>query len=239
MTTHSPKPAGLENLHAFLSPSSAHPILDAEVQSFVDAQADSSNEMFYLLEPTAMRDAFVKLQEKHSHRFLVSTVDLTVPTGPGRSIAVSIRRPLNSARVLPIVMFFHGGGWMAGDRSTHDRLMSEIAVKADTAVVFVDYTRAPEAVFPSQNEESYAALVFIVTNAVSLGLDPSRLALVGDGAGAQHGRGRRHDDQASPRPGGRDPSHVLSGDEHEYRQWFVPRVRERAMGDGKNNAGFG
>jgi acetyl esterase len=84
---------------------------------------------------------------------------------------------------MPVVMFFPGGGWVAGDVDTHDRLIREIAVSVHAAVVFVAFDRAPEAQFPLPVEEAYVATKYVVEHADSLHLDGTRLAVVGDGAG--------------------------------------------------------
>jgi len=80
-------------------------------------------------------------------------------------------------------MFFHGGGWVAGDVGTHDRLVREISVAVHAAVVFVGFGRAPEVRFPIAVEEAYAATQYVANNADRLNLDGTRLAVVGDGAG--------------------------------------------------------
>jgi acetyl esterase len=80
-------------------------------------------------------------------------------------------------------MFFHGGGWVAGGADTHDRLIREIAVAAQAAVVFVAFGLAPECQFPQALEEAYAAMMYVVKHADSLNLDHTRLAVMGDGAG--------------------------------------------------------
>ena len=94
-----------------------------------------------------------------------------------------IARPKSAAKIMPVVMFFHGGGWVAGGIDTHDRLIREIAVAVHAAVVFVAFGRAPEIQFPLSLEEAYAATTYVVNHASSLNLDGSRLAVVGDGAG--------------------------------------------------------
>jgi len=80
-------------------------------------------------------------------------------------------------------MYFHGGGWVLGDRDTHDRLTREIAVGANAAVVFVDYDRSPEARYPVAIEQAYAATQYVADNGGSLRLDPLRLAVAGDSVG--------------------------------------------------------
>jgi acetyl esterase len=80
-------------------------------------------------------------------------------------------------------MFFHGGGWVLGDVKTHDRLVREIAIGVNAAVVFVSYTLAPEARYPSAVEECYSATQYVHDHAATLNIDPSRLAVVGDSSG--------------------------------------------------------
>jgi acetyl esterase len=99
------------------------------------------------------------------------------------TVPVRIVRPKKALGLIPAVMFFHGGGWVAGDVDTHDRLVREIAVAVHAAVVFVRFVRAPEVQFPVAVEEAYAATTYVVNNASRLNLDGRRLAVVGDGAG--------------------------------------------------------
>jgi acetyl esterase len=80
-------------------------------------------------------------------------------------------------------MFFHGGGWMTGDADTHDRLAREIAVAAKAALFLVDYDRSPEAQYPTAIEQAYAATLYVAEHGKEFGVDSTRLAVVGDGAG--------------------------------------------------------
>jgi acetyl esterase len=91
--------------------------------------------------------------------------DRTIPVGPKGQVSIRIVRPDQSKGRLPVVMYFHGGGWVLGDRNTHDRLIREIANGAGAAVVFVDYTRSPEAKYPVAIEEAYAATKYIAETA--------------------------------------------------------------------------
>jgi acetyl esterase len=84
---------------------------------------------------------------------------------------------------MPVVMFFHGGGWVAGGVDTHDRLIREIVVGTQVAIVFVVFGRAPEIRFPIAVEEAYAATTYVARHAASLNLDATRLAVAGDGTG--------------------------------------------------------
>ncbi|MEV8563452.1 alpha/beta hydrolase [Streptomyces sp. NPDC051917] len=106
-----------------------------------------------------------------------------LPVGPRGTVLVRIVRPEGSLGVLPAVMYVHGGGWVLGDRFSYDRATRDLAHAGGVAVVFVEYTRSPEARYPVALEEVYAATAWIAEHGQQLGLDGSRLAIAGDSAG--------------------------------------------------------
>jgi acetyl esterase len=110
--------------------------------------------------------------------------DTTFPVGPTGTTRIRIVRPKGVTGTLPVLMYFHGGGWVLGDKITHDRLVRELADGVKAAVVFVDYINAPEAKYPTQNEQAYASMKYVVEHARQLNVDPTRLALAGDSVGA-------------------------------------------------------
>jgi acetyl esterase len=77
----------------------------------------------------------------------------------------------------------HGGGWILGSSVTHDLLTRRLAVGANAVVAFVEYSRAPEAKYPAQNEQSYAVVQWIIEQGTSGGFDTTRIAVAGDSAG--------------------------------------------------------
>jgi acetyl esterase len=83
-----------------------------------------------------------------------------------------------------VVLYLPGGGWILGDKNTHDRLIRQIAVGARAALFFVEYDRAPEAKYPIAVEQIYAVTKYVVTHGANLGVDSTRIAIMGDGAGA-------------------------------------------------------
>ena len=112
---------------------------------------------------------------------LPSIADGNVP-GPAGDIPVRIYRP-SDATDLPVVVFFHGGGWVIGDLESHDHMARTISAKADCVVVAVDYRLAPEHKFPAAADDAWAALEWVATHAAELGVDGDRIAVAGDSAG--------------------------------------------------------
>ncbi len=100
----------------------------------------------------------------------------------GRRIFCRLYRP-RTDRVLPVLVYFHGGGWVWASVDTHDRLVREYAAGAEVAVASVDYALSPEAKFPQAVEECAAALRYLGAHGGEWGLDPSRILLGGDSAG--------------------------------------------------------
>lgn len=170
--------------HATLvTPACANPVLDATTQMFVDSLMAASGAPLHTLPYAKARDALTGLQSGPVAKRPVVMDDLVLPIGPTGEVDIRIVRPRGVSEALPAVIYLHGGGWVRGDKNTHDRLVREIAVGARAAVVFVDYTLAPEARYPVQNEQAYAVLRYVADHAASLGLDGSRLAVAGDGSG--------------------------------------------------------
>jgi acetyl esterase/lipase len=93
------------------------------------------------------------------------------------------RRYAMSGGPRPLLMFLHGGGWVAGDLETHDRFCRRVAREADAVVVAVDYRLAPEHPFPQAIDDAERAWADVARRAASLGADPDRLAVGGDSAG--------------------------------------------------------
>jgi acetyl esterase len=113
----------------------------------------------------------------------VEIEDRTIPGVDGGPMSIRIVRPDNGLAMLPVVMYFHGGGWVLGDTHTHDRLIRQLANGAHAAVIFVNYTPSPEAHYPVPIEEAYAATTWVADHGQTLKVDPARLAVIGDSVG--------------------------------------------------------
>lgn len=107
--------------------------------------------------------------------------DRTIP-GPAGEIDVRVFRP-SAATGLPLLLWFHGGGWVTGNLDTHDQLGRQLADATGAVVVSVDYRLAPESKFPAAADDCLAAYEWALANASEVGADPNRIAIGGDSAG--------------------------------------------------------
>lgn len=106
--------------------------------------------------------------------------NLSIP-GPRGEIPIRVYRP--DARDVPVVVFYHGGGWTLGTLNSIDGVCRELANRADCAVVSVDYRLAPEHPFPAGVDDAVTALDWVVEHAATFGGDPTRLGVAGTSAG--------------------------------------------------------
>jgi acetyl esterase/lipase len=104
-------------------------------------------------------------------------------TADGFEIVLNIVRPIGAAGMLPVFVFIHGGGWVLGDYPTHRRFVRDLVVESKCCGVFVNYTRTPEAVFPRQIDEIYAATRWVAQHGNEIDVDGSNLAVVGNSVG--------------------------------------------------------
>jgi len=152
--------------------------LDPQAQMVIDLMADSGFS-FSGFTPTELRERMA-MSAMPSPVQVQTITDRTID-GPGGPIPIRIYRP--AAGTLPVVVFFHGGGWVIGDLESHDHCCRVIATKAECVVVAVDYRLAPEAKFPAAVEDAWTATEWVAANAAELDVDPTRLAVAGDSAG--------------------------------------------------------
>lgn len=173
------------------------------------ARMTSSPPFLYQLGPEKGRETLADMQSgTNIARPEVDIEDIMVPGGPSgqvpvrivkprgagwpggrlgerlRAVAQEMMQPKGTGGMLPAVLYIHGAGWVFGDSLTHDRLIREVAVQSNSAVVFPEYSRSPEARYPIAIEECYAVAQWIATQGGDNGLDPSRIAIAGDSVGA-------------------------------------------------------
>jgi acetyl esterase len=154
--------------------------LEPAAQQFADAT--SKPPFLYELSPDGARKVLDDVQAAPIDLLDVNDKWITIPAQVG-AVRVRIVKPMSTADVLPVVLYVHGGGWVLGNAGTHDRLVRELAVGADAAVVFVEYDRSPEARYPVAIEQAYATAQWITRDGGTEGLDAARLVIAGDSVG--------------------------------------------------------
>ena len=155
--------------------------LEPEAQALAEAAAMPP--LLFTLGPERGRIALEEAQLGQVSKLLVDVEDLTVDDGPSGLVSLHILRPLNAPAVLPVIVYIHGAGWVFGSMQTHDRLIRELAVGAQAAVVFPEYRLSPEAKYPTAIEECYSVVKWVAERGREHGMDPERLAVAGDSVG--------------------------------------------------------
>jgi acetyl esterase/lipase len=155
--------------------------LEQAAQEFVDATSEPP--FLYQLSPEEGRKAVDGVQDSPIFKPEIDEEWITVEGGPTGSVRVRIVKPQGATEPLPVVVYTHGAGWVFGDAHTHDRLVRDIAVGVQAAVVFPEYDRSPEVRYPVANEQSYRVAQWVTSNGAEKGLDASRIAIAGDSVG--------------------------------------------------------
>lgn len=154
--------------------------LDPQAQAFLAMVANAPPLDTCTIEQNrAQLAAVVPLTGKPAE--MTQVTDMTLP-GPAGAVPVRVYRPGTQAH-LPVVAYFHGGGWMLCDLDTHDTTCRDIARHSGAVVVAVHYRRTPEHPFPAAYEDCLAVTRALLDGSAGLGTDPTRVAVAGDSAG--------------------------------------------------------
>jgi acetyl esterase len=155
--------------------------LEPEAQAFAEAAAKPP--FLFTLGPQQGRIAFEEVQVSQVSTLPIDIEDLTIAEGPGGQVALRILRPPHVQVPLPVIVYIHGTGWVFGSMQTHDRLMRELAIGVQAAVVVPDYHLSPEVKYPLALEECYSVVKWVAEYGREHGMDPERLAVAGDNVG--------------------------------------------------------
>ena len=159
--------------------------LDPQVQILLDLARKAALPEVWQLTPDQGREQYAtRVNKLKFNESILRTEDRRIP-GPGCDIPIRIYTPreLKSGEKLPVLLWFHGGGFVIGSIDTHDSACRMLANKADCLVVSVDYRLAPEHKFPAGVEDCQAAMKWMALHAVEFGGDASCMAVGGDSAG--------------------------------------------------------
>ena len=156
--------------------------LDPQAKDFLDQIAAMGGQPLSSMPVPEARQAMELLSQMRGAEVPVaSAVDRAIP-GPAGDIPVRVYTP-NGTAPFPLLVYFHGGGWVLGGLATHDGICRDLAAGAGCVVVSVDYRLAPEHRYPAAAEDCYAATQWCAAHAGELGADASRIAIGGDSAG--------------------------------------------------------
>jgi acetyl esterase len=158
--------------------------LDPLVKAFLDRAAAIPRPKAWDVPPAMARQSFAGMMGLTTARDVaVGKVDnFTIPASGGTLKARSYA-PIAASGALPVLVYFHGGGFVVGSIESHDGLCRLFAAEGGFKVIAVDYRLAPENVFPAAVDDAWAAAVWIGQNAATLGIDAGRIAVGGDSAG--------------------------------------------------------
>ncbi|MBS7807323.1 alpha/beta hydrolase [Variovorax sp. PCZ-1] len=153
------------------------------MQGVLTRMARAQHTPLHELTPSQAREAYEKGADvlEVPKAQLVRVEDMRFTSRDGAEITLRLYAP--SHEKLPVLLFFHGGGFVIGSIQTHDILCRELSRLSGAAVISVDYRLAPEHPFPAAQSDAWDALLWLREKAESLGLDVQRIAVGGDSAG--------------------------------------------------------
>ncbi|RPE39840.1 acetyl esterase/lipase [Streptomyces sp. Ag109_O5-1] len=157
------------------------PVLEPAAQAFVEATANPP--YLFDLAPADGRKAVDEVQSGEIAKPAVDEEWITVSGGPTGTVRARIVKPAGATGTLPVIIYIHGAGWVFGNAHTHDRLVRELAVGANAAVVFPEYDLSPEVRYPVAIEQNWTVAKWVVEQGATKDLDAGRIAVAGDSVG--------------------------------------------------------
>jgi acetyl esterase len=158
------------------------PRIDPQIRVFL-AELNKDSSPFWELPQPKPQDILTGLQNQTPVDMSgVTTIEKTI-TQDGRTVKLYIMSPQQVSGKPGILFFIHGGVWIVGNFQNHQRLLRDLVVRSGQVGVFVEYTPLPEAKFPTQMEETYAALKWVAAHAGEFGADGGRIAIAGNSVG--------------------------------------------------------
>jgi len=156
--------------------------LDPKAREFLDQMEAAGGLPFDALPVAELRQLVGGMLALQGEPEPVAHVEDRAVAGPAGKIPVRVYTPAGSGP-FPVLVYFHGGGWVFGNRDSHDGTCRSLANAVPMAVVSVDYRLAPEDPWPAAAEDAHAAVSWVADNATTLNVDPRRVAVAGDSAG--------------------------------------------------------
>ncbi|WP_207513754.1 alpha/beta hydrolase [Longitalea luteola] len=159
------------------------PRIDTRTKAFLKALNTSGGKPLETLSPKEARQVLVDAQASVQVDLSGIEESEKTITADGHTVKLNIVRPEGVSGALPVFIFIHGGGWVLGDYPTHKRMVRDLVVLTGYCGVFVNYTPAPEAKYPTQVNEIFAATKWVAENGAEINVDGKNLAIVGNSVG--------------------------------------------------------
>ncbi|MBZ6377497.1 esterase [Pacificimonas flava] len=163
----------------------SEPFVRDDVKAVLDMLAQQDGPQMHEVEPEQARQMMLAMGSltERPRGELAEVKDAAAPSGHGHDIPVRVYHAEAPAGPAPVLVYYHGGGWVIGDLDTHDGLCAEIARQLGMTVVSVDYRLAPEHKFPAAGEDCVAATRWVAGSPAEIGHKVTGLVVAGDSAG--------------------------------------------------------
>jgi acetyl esterase/lipase len=158
------------------------PNIDPQIRTFLN-ELNKDTTPFWEKPGPEVRATLTGLQAKTPVDLSGITIAEKTISENDRKVKLYIVKPEKVQGTPPVILFIHGGVWLAGNFENHKRLVRDLVVGTGAAVVFPEYTPIPDAIYPTQIEESYAAAKWVAAHGAEIGVDGSRMAVVGNSVG--------------------------------------------------------
>jgi acetyl esterase/lipase len=172
-----------ERSHSMKINAAGSPGVERNTQAFLEALATGGGKPIEQLSPTDARAVLTGAQAGVKLDLPKADIAEKTVSVDGENVDLTVVRPADAKEVLPVFMFFHGGGWVLGDFPTHERLVRDLVAGSGAAAVFVNYTPSPEARYPTAINQAYAATKWVAEHGLEIKVDSKRLAVVGNSVG--------------------------------------------------------
>lgn len=166
-----------------ISAQNKDPYVESGTKAFLNVLNSGNGKPVEQLSPKDARAVLTGAQSSVKVDLSGISVSEKTITYEGQPLVLNIVKPANAKGILPVFMFFHGGGWVLGDFPTHQRLVRDLVVESGAAAVFVNYTPSPEAHYPLAVNQAYAATQWVAEHGKEIGVDGKRLAVAGNSVG--------------------------------------------------------
>jgi len=159
------------------------PYLEKTTHQFIKSLSEGNNTPLYELSPQQARDVLLSVQSANLQKYPTTVQEIEVPLVSNRIMRTQIIYPPQTSSPLPVIFYIHGGGWVMGNETTHQRLIHELTLKTPAIVIFPIYSPSPETQYPQTHQDIYSVFQYLLQNSNKYNLDFNNLCIAGDSVG--------------------------------------------------------